>query len=398
MSRVIVAHAAAGAIVIAVALALATASGEAHKPITSPYTFNDDVFPIIKDKCGACHAPHAVAPMSLLTHADAVPWGESMKAELMAGHMPPWTVAGAPGRFRNVQQLTARELNVLLTWASGGTPVGSADKAPTSAPHQPRWPLGEPDLVLPLEQVTLAADVQERVAEFTVRTGMTSDRWVRAADLLPGAAAIVRSATMAVQAPGGRTAGESPEGFLALWVPGDHPMLVDPGAGFRLPAGADLVVRVRYRKTWEYEREVVSDQSRIGLYLTDGPAADVRTMRLAPSERASSAGPGVVSFTSAMSESLQALAVYPDPLLANAAITMTAARPDGAREELIAFRPRAGWARRYWFLEPIALPAGTTIEVQATFEDGTMLPPGALPPPPPDPSALRLFVDVIPAP
>ena len=68
--------------------------GDAHKPITSPYTYNDDVFPILRDRCGRCHVPGGVAPMSLMTYKDAYPWGESIRTELIAGHMPPWPVEG----------------------------------------------------------------------------------------------------------------------------------------------------------------------------------------------------------------------------------------------------------------------------------------------------------------
>ena len=103
---------------------------EAHKPITSPYTYNDDVFPIVRDRCGRCHVAGGVAPMSLMTAKDAVPWGESIRTELIAGHMPPWSVDAAPGRFKNAQTLTARELNVLLTWVTGGNPVGNLEHAP----------------------------------------------------------------------------------------------------------------------------------------------------------------------------------------------------------------------------------------------------------------------------
>src|SRR5688572_5372643 len=146
--------------------------------------------------------------MSLMTHAEAVPWGESIRAELMAGHMPPWRVDSAASRFRNVQGLTGRELNVLLTWASGGTPPGDPDKAPSAPSAEPRWPLGAPDLELRLPNaVMLPAAVQEELAEFVVATGFTSARSVRAVDLLPGTPAIVRSATVSVKdqgaAPGG---------------------------------------------------------------------------------------------------------------------------------------------------------------------------------------------------
>ena len=63
--------------------------GEAHKPITSKYTYNDDVFPILKERCSRCHVQGGVAPMSLMTYEEAFPWGESIRAELVAAHMPP---------------------------------------------------------------------------------------------------------------------------------------------------------------------------------------------------------------------------------------------------------------------------------------------------------------------
>src|SRR5215218_7511470 len=96
------------AALVILTLALAGGRPEAHKPITSPYTYNEDVFPIVRDRCGRCHVSGGVAPMSLMTAKDAVPWGESIRTELIAGHTPPWSVDAAPGRFKNVQTLTAR--------------------------------------------------------------------------------------------------------------------------------------------------------------------------------------------------------------------------------------------------------------------------------------------------
>ena len=100
--------------------------------------------------------------------------------------------------------------------------------------------------------------------------------------------------------------------------------------------------------------------------------------------------------TATVSERARAVAIYPDPDIANAAITVVAIRPDNSREELIAFRPRAGWARRYWFREPLSLPRGTRIEVTSTPDDA-LLPPGALPPDPkPSQGKIRLTLNVLP--
>src|SRR4051794_39701620 len=102
-----------GAAVLAGAVLAYGVTGEAHKPVTSPFTFNQHVFPILRDRCGACHVSGGVAPMSLMTHAEAVPWAESIRSELIAGHMPPWPVDMPRDRFLNADTLTARELNVI---------------------------------------------------------------------------------------------------------------------------------------------------------------------------------------------------------------------------------------------------------------------------------------------
>ena len=39
-------------VAVAVAVVLSVERGETHKPITSKYTYNDDVFPILRDRCG----------------------------------------------------------------------------------------------------------------------------------------------------------------------------------------------------------------------------------------------------------------------------------------------------------------------------------------------------------
>ena len=44
----------------AVGLVVTVTPGDAHKPITSPYSYNDDVFPILRERCGRCHVSGGV--------------------------------------------------------------------------------------------------------------------------------------------------------------------------------------------------------------------------------------------------------------------------------------------------------------------------------------------------
>jgi len=101
---------------IAIALLLA-GTVSAHKPVTSKYTYTEDVYPIVSRQCGACHAPGGVAPMSLLTYDEARPWAESIRLELASGHMPPWFGDPSVAELKDSHKLSPRDLDVVLTWA-----------------------------------------------------------------------------------------------------------------------------------------------------------------------------------------------------------------------------------------------------------------------------------------
>jgi hypothetical protein len=380
-------------------LMLSAEPGRAHKPITSPFTYNDDVFPILRDRCARCHVPEGVAPMSLMTYDDTVPWGESIRVELLSGHMPPWSVDAAPTRFRNAQSISAREMNVLLTWATGGTPFGSPDKTPPPVAVERRWALGTPDLELPLpNEFTLPANKQEEIVEFVVPTGFSERRWLRAVELAPGTPAMVRSAIVQIKSTSASDAKPiATEPVLALWLPGDDPIPVEDDAAFEVPPGAELSVRMRYKKTWQYERKELRDRSTLGLYFAKEPTQPVRAIELTHDGPALQLNGSRRQFSDAIPDNVRAVAIYATDHPANAGIVVTAVAPDGSRRELIAFHPQRDWARRFWFKEPIALERGTKLETTISFDDETPALPLSQGPTSPqqDSSTVRLTLNVI---
>lgn len=312
---------------------------EAHKPITSPYTFAEDVAPILRERCATCHVTGGPAPMPLTTAEETVPWGESIRLELVAGHMPPWSAISDGKRLRHAEGLTARELNVLLTWVTGGTPPGDAKPA-LAAPPSPAWPLGAPDLTLSLPEATVASDQGEVTREIVLPLDAAARRPLRAVDLKPGTRTLVRSAQIFI-----KTAGQDPgaERLLTLWVPGDVPIALPDGVTYNVPADAQLLVRMRYKKTWEHEREAMSDRSELGLYFAPQGAEVVRLSR-------------------DMSRyALRVLSVYPAAGASGRRLTLDARLPNGDTRRLIEFTPRPGWDRRYAFDPPLNFPAGTQL-------------------------------------
>jgi len=379
---------------VALVVAASTQRGEAHKPITSKYTYNDDVFPIFRERCARCHVPGGVAPMSLMTYEEAFPWAESIRAELVAAHMPPAAADEGFGDVVHGRALSPKEVDIILTWASGGNPRGALDQQLPEVTLKNDWVLGPPDLALPMPSAfTLGGDTMEGVQEFTVATQLKDSRWIRAIDLLPGAPAMVRSATISLKG--------SPDRVLARWVPGQDPQpdIVSRGAAFRMPAGAELVARVKYKKTWSYEGKSLSDRSTIGLYFANAmDARDITTLSLTSSELPATKG-RTFSFTRTLDRDVQALALDPARVPDDVTLQVEAVKPDGSRAPMVRFVTRADWARRYWFAKPLSLPRGTRIEITGTVEDPELTsaafggPMAA--PKPPAPMILELALDVV---
>jgi hypothetical protein len=386
-------------------VAIAMRPASAHKAITSKYTYNDDVFPILRDRCASCHVPGGIAPMSLMTYDDAFPWAESIRAELVAAHMPPWNADEGYGEIKRAHTLSPKELDVILTWATGGNPRGSLDQKLPEITLQNAWKMGAPDLALKLPaDFTLAADKMEDWQEFTLPAGTTDARWIRAVDLLPGTPSVVRSATIVVRNEGAQPASgtPSPEHVLALWLPGQD-LPPHDGVAFRLPAGAQLGVRIHYKKTWQFEGKAVTDRSTVGVYFAkSGGEQELLSLPIDSPAAASGAADQTVRFSRTLVDDVQALALSPDNVPGNISLQVEAVKPDGSRVPMIRLNTRADWDRRYWFEKPMALPRGTRVEVTANLQDPDMLSaaftstPGTIAAPA-RAGAMRVTLNVIPA-
>ncbi len=251
--RIAIRALAAAAVVLYAAAAWQPAPVEAHKSITSKYLYNEDVFPVFKAHCGRCHVEGGVAPMSLMTYDDAFPWAESLRIELLNETIPAW----------HPLKLTARELDLVLVWATGGAPRGKPENAPPPVTLSTGWPSGPPDQELPMPApFTLEASANEATHDVELPLARAAGRTLRAVDLKPGTATIVRGATLLL-----KTGAGAPK-ELASWVPGqDAAVAVTPP--LRVPNGAALVARIQYKRTWKYEGQPLTDASTVGLYFAE---------------------------------------------------------------------------------------------------------------------------------
>jgi hypothetical protein len=326
--------------------------------------------------------------MSLMTYKDAVPWAESIRDELTAGRMPPWPVDPVSPAVRGNHPISASDVDKIVVWASGGTPQGDPSANLPAVIFNPQWKLGPPDLKISMDaEHTLRPGAIEDTVELSLPVAVGGTKWVRAADLMPGTASIVRDAVISVE--------NGP--VLALWEPGADAIAAPAGTAFRLAPGAKIHLEIHYKKHFDQEQQTVSDKSTLGLYFTDPPASghELQSIAIEPPKTADkTAGDAAASPspTGTLPGAARIVALRPMLDRAYGTLEVDAVTPSRTRIPLLRLHgPRPQWFQRYWLQQPVELASGTRIELRTT-----PLPDDSEEPKPTKHFTLQLALDYVP--
>ena len=153
-----------------------------------------------------------------------------------------------------------------------------------------------------------------------------------------------------------------------MWWPGQQSALLD-GIGYPLPAGADLVARILYKKTWITEGQAFTDRTRLGLHLADGETGVIEQTVVDATAEPSGREPTI--FRHVFDDETTLLALLPEVAVGSRELQVEGVLPDGSIQPLLLIRePDPAWPTRYWLEEPLDLPAGSALQVMATLEPG----------------------------
>src|SRR4029450_8523386 len=109
----------------------AAAASAQTTPANAP-TFSKDIAPIFQAKCQECPPPHSIAPMPLITVAEARPWARSIKQRVSQRQMPPWHIDPSVGvqKFKNDMSLSQKQIDTIVAWADAGATQGAPEALP----------------------------------------------------------------------------------------------------------------------------------------------------------------------------------------------------------------------------------------------------------------------------
>jgi peroxiredoxin len=345
----------------------------------STVTYHRDVAPILQKRCQVCHRPGQVAPFALTSFKEARAWAGAICEVVEDGRMPPWSADPRHGKWANDPSLTAAEKQALRAWARGRCPEGDPKDAPPKAKFPTGWSIPGPDLVVQMpDSFTVPAEGVIEYQYFVVDPGFTEDRWVRAAQIMPGNRAVVHHCNVFLQPPGStdptdvRPAGALGSYCLTMTAPGTPPMIFGDGLAKRIPAGWKLVFVVHYTAIGSVQK----DRTRLGLTFADPKTVkkEVATQLMFDLDLAIPPGAAnhEVSQTWAVQRDVDLLALFPHMHLRGKSFRYTAIHPDGS-EEILLDVPRYdfNWQHRYVFAQPKRLPAGSRLRCTAVYDNST---------------------------
>lgn len=366
------------------------AQTQTDNPPAAPVTFSDQVVRVLQDHCQNCHRPGGIAPFPLVTYPDAYAFRHQIADATRARRMPPWKPVTGYGEFLHARRLSDADIDLIARWVAAGAPEGNRAKLPPAKRFAPSWTL-EPDAVVePASTFEIPAAGADIYRCFVIPTSLKEDRWVSVSEVLPGNRQIVHhvityldrgttSAELDRQEPGpGYTCFGGPgiphSDLLGLggWAPGAPPTQMPDGVAMLLPAGATVVMQVHYHN---HTGKKQTDRTKVGLRFAKGPI-DKRSRSIVLINRAFEIPPDTThhevraSYTVPAGRSFHAIDITPHMHLLGREMKVTAKYPDGTVHPLIYIDDwDFNWQGSYVFANPVPLPSGTVIELQAFYDN-----------------------------
>ncbi len=371
-------------------------------PSIEKVNFAEHVAPIVFDHCARCHHAGEAAPFSLTTYEEAKKWSGNIAIATSKRKMPPWKAVKGFGEFHDENRLTEAQIETLQRWAQAGAPCGDAAKEPKPPAFASEWILGKPDLILtPDKAYKVSAEGTDQYRHFVLKPNLKETVYVTAMDVRPGNRKIVhhviafvdeKHAAERLEARAGDgqegydafgTPGFIPDGALGGWAPGLRARHLPEGAGFELKPGANLVMQVHYHKNGKAEE----DQTKLALYFSKKPVEHKVSIAWIANpffhlEPGNSSQKVMIKF--AIWRDLVVYGAMPHMHLLGRSMKATVEMPDGSTKPLVWVDDwDFNWQMTYAFKQPMHLPKGAKIIVEAIYDNSAKNPNNPNSPPKP---------------
>jgi len=340
-------------------------------------TYTDDIAPIFLDNCYSCHQKGGIAPWVMNGFPAVYGWSAMIKQVLLEQRMPPWQADPHYESFKDDLSLTAEERRKIMAWIDNGMSKGEGeDLLATASPNASEWTLGEPDYVIELNKEDIPATGIIDYRYQTHKLPYDKDVYLRAYQVLPGNPNVLHHILANVEYPNEEDFPvkdrKSPwlDGILFGWAPGGTPDVFPKNSGRKIPAGSSIHFQNHYTTSGKAE----SDGSKIGLYFVDDDVPEKEYITVGPANFRIKIPPheAAASFKAVhhFDEDVTLYQSFPHMHYRGKSMDFVLELPDGKTRKLLNVPSyNFNWQRFYTYENPISIPAGSKITVNAVFDN-----------------------------
>ena len=341
---------------------------------TGNVTYQNRIASIMEKHCVECHQEGEIGPFALTHYDDVSAWSETIGEVIEQGRMPPWHANPAHGSFSNARQMGSDERDLIARWIDDGCPQGTETFVSAERSSVSGWQLDTPpELILTMRETPfqVPADGTVEYQYFVVDPKFTEDRWVTAAEVVPGNRSVVHHAIVFISAPGQQNADNY--GWLAAYVPGQRITTLKSGQARRIPAGSRFIFQMHYTPNGSIQE----DQTKVGLVFTSPDKVDEEVMTLISANRHFKIPPGASSYRvdstlTEFPENAKLTALTPHMHLRGKSFRITEhSQTDHKTILLDVPQYDFNWQHVYRLAEPLALNEIKQIECIAHFDNSS---------------------------
>lgn len=340
-------------------------------PSQPTVTYTGKIAKIFQDHCVECHRSGEIGPFAMTEYEELVGWGEMIMEVVEQRRMPPWHATHDHVPLRNARSMTAEEIDTLRRWIDEGMPYGDPQALPKPLEFASGWRLPkDPDLIVSMRSEPFVVPEQGTVEYqyFVADPGLTEDRWVSAAQVIPGNASVVHHVIVFIRPPDGSDFRGI--GWLTAYVPGQRSMIFPPGAARKIPAGSKLVFQMHYTPNGRKQE----DCSQVGLVFAEEADIKEEVITLMGIDQEFEIPPQTKNFPVEarvrwLPPGGRLLAVAPHMHVRGESFRLEAKTKGQPQTLLEVPRYDFNWQHTYEFLDPIPLDTIESLGFTATFDN-----------------------------
>jgi hypothetical protein len=351
-----------------------------------PPTFSREIVRIFAARCQQCHHVGGPSHLSLESYEPAKALASEIAQLTRKLQMPPWKPVAGCGSFAGERRLTQFEIDTIGAWVAAGAPEGDRAQLPPRRKFDAGWKLGKPDLVVEMPEPYSPPGDHETFRSIVIPLDFPETRYVTSVDVRPSSPRTVHHVTAMIDSSGKARKLDAadpkpgydgqldvqfiPTSYFGNWFSNAEPFSVPEGVGIPIPPHSDLVLYFHFHPR---TATPPPERAKVAFYFAKKRPRrllEYRAVALGALEIPAGNSDVRVTASYTIPKPIHMYALGGHMHYLGHRIEVNATRPGGVRECLLKIDDwDPAWGGMYQLAAPLALPAGTVIDLAASFDN-----------------------------